>query len=310
MPNKIIVGIHGLANKPKPKELREFWKKSIDEGLAKNETIANPSYDFVMVHWADLLYSSPTHYDEDMRFDERYSDEPYIPAADGALQEYKDGMRDSLRAFLQDTGGEAADWLRNTLNVESVINLFLKKLVRDLSFYYDENREIKDRQENRRNARQVLMDELSTALKSLEGREIMVIAHSMGSIIAYDVLRDLGRDENSSVEVARFVTIGSPLGFPTVKANVLKEREGYAGKEAVRTPTIVTEDWTNFSDKHDRVAFDSHLKDDYGPNGKGVRVKDDLVSNDYVSRSGKANHHKSYGYLRTPEISKYIAKFL
>ena len=81
MPNqsgssKVIVGIHGLANKPPLEDLEDFWKKSIDEGLEKNQSISRPTYDYEMVYWADLLYSSPTHYDDGMSFDERYSDEP------------------------------------------------------------------------------------------------------------------------------------------------------------------------------------------------------------------------------------------
>ncbi|MEM7222429.1 MAG: alpha/beta hydrolase [Pseudomonadota bacterium] len=262
-----------------------------------------------MIYWADLLYSAPSHYNEDMSFDQLYSDEPYIEATPGALKSYDDGVLDGLRALIQDAAGGIVDQTRRAFDLDFLAKFFLDKVVRDLSFYYDEDQKIKDRNGALRLARAVLMDELASTLKPLKGREIMVIAHSMGSIIAYDVLRDLGRVDKT-FEVANLVTIGSPLGFPTVKANVLKEREGYAGKEAVRTPTIVTKDWTNFSDKKDPVAFDTHLNDDYGPNAKKIQVNDDLVSNDYVGRSGKANHHKSYGYLRTPEMSEYIAKFL
>jgi len=34
------------------------------------------------------------------------------------------------------------------------------------------------------------------------------------------------------------------------------------------------------------------------------------VINGYVGRSGKANPHKIYGYLRTPEMSEHIAEFI
>ena len=43
----------------------------------------------------------------------------------------------------------------------------------------------------------------------------------------------------------------------------------------------------------------------------GVRVKDDIVINDYrAPGQEKRNHHKSYGYLRTPELSHLVAEFL
>ncbi|MCH9046439.1 MAG: hypothetical protein IIA40_10070, partial [SAR324 cluster bacterium] len=30
---KVIIGIHGLANKPKEDVLYEYWRKSVEEGL-------------------------------------------------------------------------------------------------------------------------------------------------------------------------------------------------------------------------------------------------------------------------------------
>lgn len=58
------------------------------------------------------------------------------------------------------------------------------------------------------------------------------------------------------------------------------------------------------------MAVDTHLRDDIGPNSVGIRVEDDLVINDYISPSGEKNRHKSYGYLRTPELSRLINQFL
>ena len=56
--SKIIVGIHGLANKPPKDDLTEYWRKSIAEGLRKNCAIKKPNFDFRMVYWADLLYKN------------------------------------------------------------------------------------------------------------------------------------------------------------------------------------------------------------------------------------------------------------
>ena len=99
--------------------------------------------------------------------------------------------------------------------------------------------------------------------------------------------------------------------MPHVKKKIIVERT-YAGqkKNRVRTPTIVTERWVNYADRNDPVALDVHLRDDYKPNKRGVQVEDDLVANGYQSPAGEANHHKSYGYLRTPELSEHIKNFL
>ena len=110
-----------------------------------------------------------------------------------------------------------------------------------------------------------------------------------------------------------------------MKGKIIEER-GYDKKapKRVRTPSIVSQSWTNFADRLDPVALDSHLSDDYSENGKGIRVQDDLVLNDYRKPTkgksgtmemerdpeGKNNHHKSYGYLRTPELSELVKGFI
>ena len=72
---------------------------------------------------------------------------------------------------------------------------------------------------------------------------------------------------------------------------------------------MVKRRWANYADRKDPVAFDSHLRDDFGANSSAVRVEDDLVTNDYTAQ-GDRNPHKSYGYLRTPEISMHIQQFI
>ncbi len=90
--------------------------------------------------------------------------------------------------------------------------------------------------------------------------------------------------------MADFGTIGSPLGLSLVRRNVHRERESHS-RVPVRTPT---------------VAIDARLHDDYGPNDRGVRVEGDAIFNSYRTPEGKRNSHKSYGYLRTPELLDHI----
>ena len=85
--------------------------------------------------------------------------------------------------------------------------------------------------------------------------------------------------------------------------------EKFRWDDTVRTPSVVSKKWVNFADPLDPVAVDNHLRGEYGENSRGVRVKDDLVSNDYKVE-GKNNHHKSYGYLRTPEMSRLVKEFM
>lgn len=196
------------------------------------------------------------------------------------------------------------DTIRGPLGLEKIEERLLEDKARDLEYYYNETRQLTDRNGQKRSARQVLMGELMDTLVPLKNDRLMLIAHSMGTIIAYDVLRDLGQND-AEFQVHHFVTIGSPLGIAAVKARISKERH-----DQTRTPTVVSGKWRNYADKADPVSVDAHLRDDIGPNKRMVRVEDDLVHNHYVDLAGKRKPHKSFGYLRTPELSDQIKDFL
>ena len=86
-----IIGVHGLANKPEEKTLRQWWKRSILEGLKRNCGNTEQKLEFEIVYWADINYPAPTP--------DSQNSEPYIRAAgNGKLQTYKDGWRDEVVA--------------------------------------------------------------------------------------------------------------------------------------------------------------------------------------------------------------------
>jgi pimeloyl-ACP methyl ester carboxylesterase len=163
-----------------------------------------------------------------------------------------------------------------------VVNGALKAMYKDLYRYYHEKGK-------KGEVRQRFID----AITLHKDKKIIFIAHSMGSIVAYESLLKLS-EIDPTIQIEHFITIGSPLGFPHVKYNVYEEFSKTVTPENVRK-------WSNFSDKRDIVALDTHIRDDYGSNSNNVRVTDDLISNDW-----EGNAHKSYGYLRTPEFSKVI----
>lgn len=271
----IIIGIHGLSNKPDKDVLAKWWESSLLEGLSKNEKLDNLSLTFTSVYWADVMYPE---FDTDP--------DKYKEAKEGAIKTYHDGWRDTLRKNFSDFGSNLLDSIKNHFGIDAVADEVLRHKLKDLSRYYEVKKD-----------RDVLRGRLEKRILEHQNSRIMVLAHSMGSIIAYDVLRALGRKQPRLV-IDHFVTIGSPLGLPHVKYKISEE------SAVVRTPSIV-KNWTNFADRRDPVAIDTHLAGDYEPNMSGVQVKDDLICNDW----GGINH-KSYGYLRCPEVSKVIKNFI
>lgn len=278
----IILSIHGLANKPPADVLEQSCKKVLVEGLKRNCNLDHDIH-FKGIYWADVMYPSPLSPD----------DEPYVPApGTGPFKTYKDGWLSDVVAGVLGAGGSAIDGVKRYFGMDALAEKAINAKLQDLDQYYENA-------EKRGALRSRLRDAL---LEHGADSRIMLIAHSMGSIIAYDLLRAIGR-ENPDFKLDHFVTIGSPLGLPQVKHKVFQENP------LVRTPTVVRR-WTNLADRRDPVAVDVHLRDDYEPNDAEVQVKDDLVINNYIGPSGKANPHKIYGYLRCPEMSQLVRAFL
>jgi subtilisin family serine protease len=124
------------------------------------------------------------------------------------------------------------------------------------------------------------------------GGPFIVVAHSQGSMIAYDVLRTLKRED---ADVRLFLTIGSPLGMDEVQ-DVLKEVGG---------PLVVPEcvaRWVNVAERLDPVALDPELKGEFARSRRGVDVEDVAVRN----LDWQTNPHSSTGYLATEAVRTLV----
>ena len=300
--SKIIIGIHGLGNKP-PKDLLEhWWKKSIREGFSR---IGQPRvfFNFEMVYWADILYPEPLNINLTDPEDPHYLHEPYrpgrnMPLAEEAplktkLMKYLERQMDKL--FLNDD---------MTLNFSSITDKILHRYFKDLETYYSSD------PVNSSGAQAILRDQirgrLAAVLEKHQKNDIMLISHSMGSIIAYDVLAH----SVPHIEIDTFVTAGSPLGLPIVIGRIFAEQKiNQLDETKVHTPENVRHAWYNFADPEDRIAIDGTLNDDYAENDRGIRAIDKVVHTNYAIKEER-NAHKSYGYLRSPEMVEVFAEFL
>lgn len=281
--SKVILFIHGRANKPPKDVLLQCWRDALCEGLRVNEGEEFPDLACDLCFYADMYYGE--------LLTEATNEEPYRQAAPGAIRSYRAGLldraRDDLGASLNDPAG-AVERLSGFFSGGS--KQVLKAVMKDLGEYY-----------NNAGHRETLHGRLTDLLKRYAGDEIILIAHSMGTIVSYNVLRELGKDPAlRHITVEHFITVGSPLGLTSVQGHIVREH----GR--LRTPSCVTGSWANFADKRDPVALDSHLYDDYEANSRNyVRVRDYTVWNDYPG-----NAHKAYGYLRTPELSAHVVSLL
>lgn len=300
--SKIIIGIHGLGNKPPRDLLSEWWMKSICEGLKKiNRYNFEPNFE--IVYWADILNEKPLNNLISDPENPYYLDEPYTPSTD-SLEDKPQLKRKKFLGFLEEQMDKI--FLNEDLssNFNFVYDLIFKKYFKELVVYYSKNDENKE--EANESVREKIRLRLAEAIRKHKGKEIFIIAHSMGSIIAYDVC-NLIVDE---IKIETLVTMGSPLGVPIIFSKIAEELKTHHPEiDKPRVPENVKGGWFNFSDIQDIVAMNYNLGDDFDPNSCGVEIKDFVVANNYMINNER-NPHKSYGYLRTPEFSAVLADFL
>ena len=298
---KIIIGVHGLANKPTRGVLKKWWLKSIQEGLAALG-YENDSFEFELVYWAHLMYPKPQSLDETDPKSPLFIHEPYLPSAHTIKKEdtpFRRQLLDSLNRQLDKLA--TSRWADE---VAGIANAVLSHYFRDLDIYY--SNEKMATQAGLNTVRKVVRQQLAAVLKRHAGKDILLISHSMGSIIAYDTLTL----EVPKIQIDSLVTLGSPLGIPVIAENIWHERHPATAFPAhLPTPDNIKRQWDNMADPLDRVALDMTLADDFLPNVQKVRPKDLIVHNDYVVENER-NPHKVYGYLRTPELSQQIHEFL
>jgi hypothetical protein len=299
---KIIIGIHGLGNKPPKDVLYIWWKKSIREGFY---TIDRPNvlFRFELVYWADLLYPEPL--DPEIKDPEhpKYIDEMYLPYCYQPLKEPSGRIKKKVMTYLERQLDNLFLNKDMSLNFSSITDSIIHHYFRDLETYYSGNPHSEGVPNH--TARELIQKRLVDTLRRHRHKEILLIGHSMGSIIAYDVLsRNI-----KGVSIDTFVTLGSPLGLPVIVSRIFAEQhKEHPLSKKVYTPEAVKRKWLNFTDVEDRVSLDRTLSDDYESNSRGVRAEDISVFNNYVL-NGKRNPHKIYGYLRTPELAERLDEF-
>src|SRR4051794_39011675 len=200
----VIIGIHGLANKPPIEEKREWWRQALLEGLSRNCGKTTDELPFDFVYWADLRYADPVLKPQNTQ--------PYWKAeGTGPFPAYRSHKWVEIINVASQIIGAEVDFLETHTGVSNIGAFVLERELTDLAGYYEDKvfqKKVRDR--------------LLQKLKQYKERRIMLISHSMGTIIAYDVLRLLGR-EDPQFRVDHFVTIGSPLGMPHVKFKIAQE---------------------------------------------------------------------------------------
>lgn len=113
------------------------------------------------------------------------------------------------------------------------------------------------------------------------GEEMIIIAHSLGTIVTYKLLREMAR-KGAPANVRLYMTLGSPLGIQAVRDVLHPPFERPGGVKR----------WINGGDPDDFVALDTTLKGAYGPD------VEDLTN----IKNGDADKHAIADYLANASV--------
>jgi len=177
-----------------------------------------------------------------------------------------------------------------------ITNDRLELHLRDLRRYQRNQNEIAE------HTRQMLKIPLRSATES--GRPVLLIAHSLGSVIAWDSVWQISHNERDHVHIDTLLTMGSPLGQRFVQRRL----QGFHKEGDERYPLGIDR-WVNLAAVGDLTAVDPDLADDFGAMVERglVSTIDDRELHNYFRLDGVLNVHAEYGYLANPVTAGIVA---
>jgi len=291
---RTLIFVPGKNPKPPPAEHRAQLMRCLRTGMAgvDAEVAAEMQADdnwFTLVSWNSLFYHRYRNLEVD------------LPWIDRLLQQQgpnEQDMRDSLSWRL----GLAALAYRLIDRMHWLVPLIpdpaVRASLREVDRYFSDRGGIGGK------IRDLLHQPLRAALE--RGDRVLLVGHSMGSVIAWDCLWELWHRDGLHDAVDLWLTLGSPLGLRLVRKRLLGQDRG----GAERYPGNVSR-WINISAHGDRVSLDQELREDFCDMvslGLTHMIEDRCsgVFNWFRNERG-LNAHRSYGYLVNPTVAAVIA---
>ena len=306
--------IHGRSFKPARKTLEANWSEAIEHGLERD------GHEDGLRSFRDLRRTFVYYGDISNAFLRNIGEE-YDEAADAADRaECLEGLKTYARnGFLGDEGERnyrnlpdadslkegLADVFGGLFDVVRLAEPLIRWYAKDVAHYWEPDAGFGSE------IRWKLTEPLCDAL--LGGDDILLVAHSLGTMVSYDVLwkfswygeyRDL---RSANPTPLSFVTLGSPLGNETVKRNL----KGRNADGARRYPSLIRA-WHNLAAEDDYISHEETLADDFRKMEREHKMEpiDDRRLYNLAVRHGKSNPHHGAGYLIHPVFVDILAGWL
>lgn len=289
--DSIIVYVHGIGPQPPPDQLKLEWDLALFGKDMQDRSR--------MAHWSTLLHpdakpgtksvrGSATHSDTELDVDLLLG-EAGVSKGDRQARDYAFAM---LRGFGVSEAvpgprgvGKKVLPLPGFLR-KPISRAFLEAFIVDTAAYFF-----------RGGMRARIRKRLIEQLQLPKDRPITIVAHSHGSIIAYEVLSAMAADR---LALDCFVTIGSPLG--------IREVQDHLDPDSLEIPTVVSR-WANFADPFDPVALDKNLSSDFSAKPPATtEIQDEVIVNSATRKLAGFNPHSGIGYLAHPKVRRLVAE--
>lgn len=173
----------------------------------------------------------------------------------------------------------AMDWLTRKHGVAA--RRFAAAFAREVSTYLKE-----PSGRRRRAAREAVASAVAATVSAASG-PVTVVAHSLGSVVAYEALW-----AHPELDVDRLITLGSPLGMPTV---IFDRLEPAPGPRGGRPPGVRS--WVNLADAGDLVAVP---RDGLSGSFDGVDHEDTAIT------IGSWDFHTVRNYLASRHVADHL----
>ena len=288
----LIIYVPGLRPKPEPARHRDALFRCLIAGVRRQDErvaldIASNLHCFDLISWTYNFYGEHRDIAIDAEAIDAVIEQPF--ATENDILEATNWQRRFARRLFA-----LADFL--PFLIPHVANERVEMHMQDLWRYLGNRNDIAE------HTRQLLKMPLRAAAES--NRTILLLAHSMGSVIAYDALWQLTHDHHDAVSIDLLVTMGSPLG----QRYIQKRIKGNSAGGIDRYPDNIRR-WINLTSQGDLTAVDPTLADDFGEMaelGLVERIEDERIFN-YFRLHGRLNVHAEYGYLANDATARIVA---
>ena len=292
MNQPLILYVPGLLPKPEAGIHKAALRRCLQAGLQRQDAvvaaeIAAAERGFDLVAWTYDFYREHRDFDLDAN------------SIDALLSQSDANEQDIVEA--SSPGKRLMRWLYRVGNlfpflIPHLADERVELHLRDLMRY------VHNRNDIAMHTREMLKMPLRAAWES--GRPVLLAAHSMGSVIAYDALWEMARDAQDELRVDLLLTMGSPLGQSYLRPHIL----GHDESGAAGYPDNIRR-WVNLSAVGDMTAVNPFLKDDFAEMlrlGLVESIEDIEIFNAF-RQDGELNVHAEYGYLVNRVTAKVVA---